>query len=920
MRFGLRSKQALHIFLVSILISSMITMFAAIFQKQTIQHEFLAKGHSLSHLLSATLVSPLYELKVDQIDRLLAHVLGEADIKRTFVLDQEGYILADGTNDNLFSDELIHDVISRIPTGKIALNDIYLESDLTHIVTSPVLAASGEYLGALIIELSLERTNQAVQASVYKMAAISLAATLFAIGLAFVAASLIVKPIIEIKHAAKKIAKGNFSTQLNSQRNDELGDLARTINKMALDLKTTTVSKDYVDQVIHTMPDGLIILDQQGKIKRVNPYITQLFGYSSEALKGQIFKDICLSPSKNKESTNKINPTFHGEHEINLNGQRFPVNIAMKELRSSSNLVESLIVLHDIRQQKALESERQSALEKAEESAQLKSDFLASMSHEIRTPMNGVLGLLRLLLNQPLSEQQSRYVTLALSSADTLLTLLNDILDFSKIDADKLSLEEVDFNIGELLGEFSETMAHLAQQKDLELILDQSGTHLTHVRGDPNRFKQILTNLVGNAIKFTNSGSIVIQVSIEELDNEILRCSGKISDTGIGIPHEKIDSLFEAFTQADASTTRQYGGTGLGLAIANRLCLKMGNKPIQVDSIVGEGSCFKFELDFSSSTQSKAVKPKTSLEAKAILIVDNNQRSSQAICNQLQQWGAIVTQIGNAKDALDLINSNTVQSNKPHSNSTQPKANQHHENDEFHMIFIDRDMPSMDGCELAKAIRKNPHLSTPPLIIMTSIEPYKGESKTFFKDLGFITNFPKPATLSDLSNTTALALETSPNNASSHNEPASSKVKEIHNLTKARVLLVDDVMINQLIGVSMLEELECEVDVAEDGIKALEALNNTAYNEPYQLIFMDCQMPNMDGYEASRQIRASAGGAHHAQTPIIAMTANAMKGDKERCLDVGMSDYISKPIDPEILKEKLTFWLDKLNTTNTDTL
>jgi len=898
----------------------MITMFAAINQKQTIQHEFLAKGHSLSHLLSATLVSPLYELKVDQIDRLLAHVLTEKDIKRTFVLDQEGYILADGTNDNLFSDELIYDVISHIPTGKIALNDIYLESDLTHLITSPVLAASGEYLGALIIELSLERTNQAVQASVYKMAAISLAATLFAIGLAYLAASLIVKPIIEIKQAAKKIAKGNFSTHINSQRNDELGDLACTIDQMALDLKTTTVSKDYVDQIIHTMPDGLIILDQQGKIKRVNPYITQLFGYSSEALKGQIFEDICFSPRKNKKSTDKINPAFHGEYEINLNGRRFPVSIAMEELRSSSNLVETLIVLHDIRQQKALESERQSALEKAEESVQLKSDFLASMSHEIRTPMNGVLGLLRLLLNQPLSEQQSRYVTLALSSADTLLTLLNDILDFSKIDADKLTLEEVDFNIGELLGEFSETMAHLAQQKGLELILDQSGIHRTHVRGDPNRFKQVLTNLVGNAIKFTNSGSIVIQVSIEELENEILHCSGKISDTGIGIPHEKIDSLFEAFTQADASTTRKYGGTGLGLAIANRLCQKMGNKPIQVDSILGEGSCFKFELDFSSNTQSKAVKPKTSLKDKAILIVDNNQRSSQAICNQLQHWGAIVTQIDDAKDALDLINSNTLQSNKPHSPSTQPKANQHHEsNDEFHMIFIDRDMPNMDGCELAKAIRKKPHLSTLPLIIMTSIEPYKGESITFFKDLGFITSFPKPATLSDLSNATALALETSFNNASNHNESTSSKVKETLNPTKARVLLVDDVMINQLIGVSMLEELGCEVDVAEDGIKALEALNSTAYNNSYQLIFMDCQMPNMDGYEASRQIRVSAGGAHHAQTPIIAMTANAMKGDKEHCLEAGMSDYISKPIDPEILKEKLIFWLEKLNTTDTDT-
>jgi len=906
MRFGLRLKQALYIFLVSIVISAVITVFAAINQKQTIQHEFLAKGHSLSHLLSATLVSPLYELKVDQIDRLLSHVLNAEDIKRTFVLDQESYILADGTEANSFSDELIYDVIRGIPAGKITLSDIDLENNQTHLITSPVLAASGEYLGALVIELSLERTNQTVLSSVYKMAVISFIATLLALALAYVTASLLVKPIIEIKHAAKKIAKGNFNTVINSQRKDELGDLARTIDQMALSLKTTTVSKDYIDLIIHTMPDGLMILDQQGKIKQVNPYITQLFGQPSEALMGLTFRDLCLPQSNNKASTNEMNSVFHGEYEVKLKDLHFPVRIAMEEFESASGQVESLIVLHDIRQQKALESERQSALEKAKESVQLKSDFLASMSHEIRTPMNGVLGLLRLLLNEPLTEQQNRYITLALSSADSLLTLLNDILDFSKIDANKLSLEEVDFNIGTLLGDFSEAMAHLAQKKGLELILDQSGIHQTHVRGDPNRFKQILSNLVGNAIKFTNSGEVVIQISIERINNEILRCSGKITDTGIGIPHDKIDALFEAFTQADASTTRQYGGTGLGLAIANRLCQKMGNAPIQVDSILGEGSCFKFELDFTNSAQSKAVKPKVSLEDKTILIVDHNQHSSKAICNQLQYWGAAVTQVDDTKSALDLLSSN------------EHKANQHQEaNSEFHMVLINRDMPHMDGCEFAKAIHKDTKLSALPLIIMTAIEPHEGENIAFYKELGFITSFQKPVTLADLSNATALALKVTLNSDSNSHELASPQKKNEHDLAKVRVLLVDDVMINQLIAVSMLEELECEVDVAEDGIKALEALNNTTDNKPYQLIFMDCQMPNMDGYEATCQIRASAGGARHTQTPIIAMTANAMKGDREHCLEVGMSDYISKPIDPEILKEKLTFWLDKIATNDT---
>ena len=919
MRFGLRLKQAFYIFLVAVFISSIITVFAAVNQKKSIQHEFLAKGYSLSHLLSATLVSPLYELKVDQIDRLLSHVLDEVDIKRTFVLDQESYILADGTEENLYSDELIHDVIPSVPKGNIFLSDIHLEGNATHVITSPVMAVSGEYLGALVIELSLERTNQALQTATYIMTAISLVMTLLALGLAYFVASLLVKPIIDIKHAAKRITKGDFNTQINSQRGDELGDLSRTIDKMAQSLKTTTVSRDYVDLIIHTMPEGLIILDQQGCIIQVNPYITRLLGKSSEELNGLIFKDICRPInsqqeriSNNEECITKYNQVLSAEYEITFNNEHFPVSIAIKEFVSSNGQLESLIVLHDIRQQKILESERQLALEKAEESVQLKSDFLASMSHEIRTPMNGVLGLLRLLLNESLSDQQSRYVTLALSSADTLLTLLNDILDFSKIDADKLSLEEVDFNIGELLGEFSEAMAHLAQKKRLELILDQSGIHQTHVRGDPNRFKQILTNLVGNAIKFTDSGEIVIQISIKEFENGALRCSGKISDTGIGIAQEKIDSLFEAFTQADASTTREYGGTGLGLAIANRLCQKMGNKPIQVDSTLGEGSCFEFYLDFCTSTQSTAVKPNASLDDKLILIVDNNQHSSQAICNQLEYWGAEVTQVDTAKDALQLLTTNIPLADKPLLISSNSKANtsldiQHN----FDMVFIERDMPYMDGCELARAIHENADLIAPPLIIMTSIEPHSGESMAFFKDYGFITSFPKPATLSDLSNASEMALQSSGNVSASPslNDNVSPNLPETLNLAKTRILLVDDVSINQLIGVSMLEEFECEVDVAENGIEALKALNNATDNNPYQLILMDCQMPKMDGYEATRLIRTNAGGSRHAKVPIIAITANVMQGDKERCLEAGMDDYISKPVDPEILKEKLILWL-----------
>jgi len=904
MRIGLRLQQALYIFLVSIFISSMITVFAVVGQKKIIQHEFLVKGRGLAHLLSATLVSPLYELKVDQIDRLLSHVLDEIDIKRTFVLDYEGYVLADGTEENLLSDELVHDIIPSIPNRNIPVGDVQLGKSKSLLVFSPVLDASGEYLGALVIELSLERANKEVQASVYKMAFISLVATILALALAYMVASFLVKPLKELKRVAEDITKGNYSVRLSSRRKDELGDLSNAIDKMADSLNTTTISKDYLDLVIHDMPNGLLILDHQGLIKQTNTYINNLFSLTQNDLFGEPFNDICHQiledQTTKKISKDQLKSKFAGECSILINGNYYPVFIAITEINLANDHIETLVVLHDIRQQKILESERETALVKAEESAQLKSEFLASMSHEIRTPMNGVLGLLRLLLNEPLNEHQKHYVTLALSSADTLLTLINDILDFSKIDADKLSLEEVDFNIGNLLGEFTESMAFRAQEKGLELVLDQSGIHQTHVKGDPSRFKQILANLVGNAIKFTNSGEIVIQASLKALDNNLLRCSCSILDSGVGISQDKVDSLFDAFIQADASTTRKYGGTGLGLAIANRLCKKMSSSPIQVESRLGEGSCFKFDLDFSISSQSSAVTSEVSLEQVNILIVDDNQHSSQAIANQLKCWGANVSQAADGESALRLFQADEMQIEEP-----------------FHIVMIDRDMPYMDGCELAKAIRKNTKFSNTRLIMMTSIKPHEGENKEYFSSMGVCTSFPKPATLSDLSRAIAIALERELPETELFSASSSNKETELNELAHAHILLVDDVMVNQLIGVSLLEEFECVVDVAENGIEALEALNKSPENTsnsssistPYQLILMDCQMPEMDGYEATRQIRANAGGPQYTQIPIIAMTANAMKGDKEHCLDAGMNDYITKPIDPDVLVEKLKYWL-----------
>jgi signal transduction histidine kinase/CheY-like chemotaxis protein/HAMP domain-containing protein len=903
MRLGLRFKQSLHIFLVSAIISTVTMVFAFVNQKQSIQEEFIGKGHSISRLLSATLVSPLYDFRIDQIDRLLSHVLGENDIKRAFALDQEGYILADGTKENRYSDELIHDVIANLPSRQVVLEDHPQDNSNTHIILAPVLAASGQYLGALVLELSLERANTQVQKLMYKMATISSVIILLALILAHVIASLLVTPLNEVTRVAEKITEGNYLIRLRNQRQDELGDLARTINRMASSLNTTTVSKDYVNSIILNMPVGLITLDQQGLIKQVNYYISALFDLEPSTIIGKSFIEQCHQVSAKKTSKplreHDLTSNFTGECRFLINDVSFPVHITISEINQTDSQIDTLVVLHDISQQKAIESEREVALEKAQESTKLKADFLACMSHEIRTPMNGVLGLLSLLLHEPLSEKQNHYVTLALSSADTLLTLINDILDFSKIDADKLNIERIDFDIDALLGEFSESIAHQAQEKGLEIVLDQSGIAESHVVGDPTRLRQILTNLTGNAIKFTDAGEVVIKASMTKMDHDRLRFSCMITDTGIGISQDKVDHLFNPFTQADASTTRKYGGTGLGLAIANKLCEKMGHLPIQVKSTLGKGSQFSFSLDFSPSANSSDVSIQASLDQKTILVVDDNQHSSQAIASQLQKWGAKVEQSLDATSALNLLTSDEPETRNP----------------VFDLIIIDRDMPNMNGNELAKTIRQDTRLNKVPLVMMTSIRPHHGEGKAFFNDLGVLTSFPKPATLSDLVNATNSAFGTAHDESTADIDTAPIPQKSELSSTPPRVLIVDDIIINQLIGSSLLEEFGYIADVVANGIEALDALNkppdSTSENSTYQLILMDCQMPEMDGYEATRQIRADACGPEYAKIPIIAMTANAMKGDEEKCLEAGMDDYITKPVDPNILMAKLNLWINK---------
>jgi PAS domain S-box-containing protein len=651
-------------------------------------------------------------------------------------------------------------------------------------------------------------------------------------------------------------------------------------------------------RVVEATDFGFVSADNAGTITAWNARAEELYGWKASDILGRQVVDTLIPVAERDAYRVSVaaradsKPSMTGERRdmiaLHHDGHEVPLEVVVWSHDDGGGLSS---FAHDISERVATAAALEAARDQAMQASRLKSEFLANMSHEIRTPMNGVIGMSGLLLETDLDVTQRDYAETVCSSAEALLTVIDDILDFSKIEAGKLDVESISFDLRSVVEESAVLLAASAQQKGLELTCQIDSALPGAVRGDPGRLRQVLLNLLGNAVKFTSIGEVNVTVRLfhDEVEG-MVPVELAVHDTGIGMSEDRVEQLFDAFTQAESSTSRRFGGTGLGLAISRQLVELMGGT-LTASSETGGGSTFTAVIPFPVEATPAGGDDVVDLEGGRALIVDDNVTNQKVLQAMIGGWGCTATMADGAEQAMDLLHQMVAES------------------DRFDVILLDLNMPDLDGYDLARMVRADPRLAQTSMIMLTS-SAQRGEAERT-EQAGIVAYLTKPVRAAALRAAMSRALAPDP----SVPDPAIPDVPDVPDGVDpvpgssgppgdpTTVLLVEDNVVNQKVFSAMLTSIGYRVDVAENGFDALDALDRRHYGA----VFMDCQMPVMDGYQTTEKIREREGTDRH--TNVIAVTASAMAADRDRCLASGMDDYMSKPLKSVDLAAKLDFWL-----------